>query len=847
MVSSKLSSGDKVFLVTVYRLDYISTSIFYQEFTQLLEELCVMKENFIMSGDINFHLETMDANVVTLKNIFESFNLVQHVNLPTHSKGHTLDFILCRDDLPKISSLKVEDVNLSDHFLISFTANCTAAKTEYKTSTCRNIKSIDIEKFKADVLNSLTGSNFTSFGDKISFYNDNLKSLLDSYAPLKTKSVKIVPHAPWFDLEYRELRKRRRKAERKYMKTRSSSDKKEFSTLRKMTTNLAFRKKREFFSDKIQNCSSSKALFSCVNRLMDNTKSDALPTHESPAELASKFNKFFKEKIINIRKHFPPPSDGDKSKSKTFTGIPLSVFRPATLEEIEGIVGKFGLKSSPEDPLPASLLVQLKDILIPVWLELVNLSLEQGSIECLKSAVVLPLLKGLDSLLDTEIFKNYRPVSNLQLIGKIIERIIGTRLDEHMDINQLHCNNQYGYKKNHSTELLLLKIANDLLLSCDRKIPTLVMLLDLSAAFDTVDQDKMLAILENNFGITGTALNWFKSFLKGRTQKVCVNNTFSEDAYLDFGVPQGSILGPKLFNIYAQSFSSNLNAKVDVSVEGYADDHQVQKQFGVLFQFQFLSRGIENIYNAAEVWMFEFFLMINCSKTLLMIVAPPSVMEQILIKGSFINGCCIRFVSEAKNLGVILDSFLSFDTQVKKVVRGCFNTLRKISRIKKFLTYDDLKLLACALVLSHIDYCNVLYYHISSHNIRMLQSVQNSAARLVSGVNRFDQIDNDNLFQKLHWLKITERIEYKILTIVHKCLYGNAPSDLSSLLLPSQSDRTKMLNIPVHHTKYGERSFSVSGPRLWNTLPYSLRIIDNFITFKKYLKTFLFKKCFNIV
>ena len=142
----------------------------------------------------------------------------------------------------------------------------------------------------------------------------------------------MVPHAPWFDSEYRELRKRRRKAERKYLKTRSSSYKKEFSNLRKMTTNLAFRKKREFFSDKIQNCSSSKALFSCVNRLMDNTKSDALPTHESPAELASKFNKFFKDKIVNIRKHFPPPSHSDECK--TFKGIPLSVFRPATLEEI---------------------------------------------------------------------------------------------------------------------------------------------------------------------------------------------------------------------------------------------------------------------------------------------------------------------------------------------------------------------------------------------------------------------------------------------------------------------------------------------------------------------------------
>ena len=371
------------------------------------------------------------------------------------------------------------------------------------------------------------------------------------------------------------------------------------------------------------------------------------------------------------------------------------------------------------------------------------------------------------------------------------------------------------------------------------------MLLDLSAAFDTVDQDKMLAILENNFGITGTALNWFKSFLKGRTQKVCVNNTFSEDAYLDFGVPQGSILGPKLFNIYAQSFSSNLNSKVDVSVEGYADDHQVQKQFGVLFQFQFLSSGIENTYNAAEEWMFEFFLMINCSKTLLMIVAPPSVMEQILIKGSFINGCCIRFVSEAKNLGVILDSFLSFDTQVKKVVRGCFNTLRKISRIKKFLTYDDLKLLACALVLSHIDYCNVLYYHISSHNIRMLQSVQNSAARLVSRVNRFDQIDNDNLFQKLHWLKINERIEYKIFFI-------NASKEMPPLIC--------QVYYCIHRvTELKCLTFLYIIPSMVNGLflclgldsgihyliVYELLII--LLPSKKYLKTFLFKKCFNIV
>ena len=144
---------------------------------------------------------------------------------------------------------------------------------------------------------------------------------------------------------------------------------------------------------------------------------------------------------------------------------------------------------------------------------MVNLSLEQGSIDCLKSAVVLPLLKGLDTLLDTEIFKNYRPVSNLQFVGKIIERVVNIRLEEHMNKNNLHSDHQYGYKTFHSTEFLLAKVVNDLLLSCDEKMATLVMLLDLSAAFDTIDPIKLLNILHDDFGVRGTALSWFKSFL----------------------------------------------------------------------------------------------------------------------------------------------------------------------------------------------------------------------------------------------------------------------------------------------------------------------------------------------
>ena len=150
-----------------------------------------------------------------------------------------------------------------------------------------------------------------------------------------------------------------------------------------------------------------------------------MPAYTSSFELANRFNTFFKDKISKIRKSFPAPTT--RSNNSNYSGELLTVLRPATEEEIRKIVSKFSIKCSPEDPVPAKLLANCIDFFVPIWLDLVNLSLEQGSFECLKSAVVLPLLKGLDTIMNTEIFKNYRPVSNLQFLGKIIERVVDIR------------------------------------------------------------------------------------------------------------------------------------------------------------------------------------------------------------------------------------------------------------------------------------------------------------------------------------------------------------------------------------------------------------------------------------
>ena len=120
----------------------------------------------------------------------------------------------------------------------------------------------------------------------------------------------------------------------------------------------------------------------------------------------------------------------------------------------------FEIKCSPDDPLPASVLKENLDLFIPYWLEIVNLSLELGNMDNLKNAVIFPLIKELGSLVDKEIFKNYRPVSNLLFLSKLVERVVDTRLEEHLTRNNLHAPHQFGYKKDHSTEALLLKIVN---------------------------------------------------------------------------------------------------------------------------------------------------------------------------------------------------------------------------------------------------------------------------------------------------------------------------------------------------------------------------------------------------
>ena len=384
--------------------------------------------------------------------------------------------------------------------------------------------------------------------------------------------------------------------------------------------------------------------------------------------------------------------------------------------------------------------------------------------------------------------------------------------------------------------MLLTWVANNLLEACDKNMPSVVLLLDLSAAFDTVDHEKLLTILEVEIGISGVALQWFREFLTNRTQKVKIGGSYSEVALLLFGVIQGSILGPRL--IYIRSVYKRVEP-TKFEIVGFADDHQLIKQFIIQLTVTSLGEDIRNCLDVIGEWMNEYFLCLNQTKTKILVVAPPSIKQKIIIGGVHLKESCIRFVDSAKNLGVIIDSLLNFEEQVDKLVKSCFLTIRELAKVKIYLSQQELQVLVSARVFSKLDYCNSLYYGLPTRVIMRLQRVQNCCARLV-WKNRIPvNTSLDNIFLELHWLRVRFRIIYKVLVMVHNCLHGNAPAGVSAMVIHSKSGRTLKLQETRSLSSYGDRAFSHVAPKLWNLLPTFISVVADAAEFRTNLKTFL--------
>ena len=506
------------------------------------------------------------------------------------------------------------------------------------------------------------------------------------------------------------------------------------------------------------------------------------------------------------------------SPSPTATPPDFSTFRPATESEISKILSSCPSKQSDSDPIPTWLLKECSSVLIPTITNIVNLSLSSGNFHStLKESVVSPLLKK--PTLNTEDLSNYRPISNLSLISKITERVVKSRLTTHLSSNNLLNPHQSAYSKHHSTETALLYIHDHLVNAIGAQQVSCLCLLDLSAAFDTIDHNILLSRLSSWFGIHGTVLNWFKSYLSSRSFRVRCSGSLSSPHGSLYGVPQGSVLGPLLFILYTTPLSTLISSH-SLNHHLYADDTQIFLSFRPP-DFHSNLTHLQDVLQCISSWMTANLLTLNSSKTEFLLIG----LKQQLAK---INNSSLNTTHSARNLGFIFDEHLTFSDQISALSKSCYSHIRQLRCIRPFLDSKTASLIATSIVHSKLDYCNSLYYNLPKSQLNRLQHIQNSLARAVVRAPKFSH--TTPILKSLHWLKINERIEYKILSLTFKLLYTAQPPYLYNLisLQPQRNTRSSSvvtLARPSTHSslKITSRSFRYASPHLWNQLPHSLR------------------------
>uniref|UniRef100_A0A4W5LB64 Reverse transcriptase domain-containing protein n=1 Tax=Hucho hucho TaxID=62062 RepID=A0A4W5LB64_9TELE len=470
---------------------------------------------------------------------------------------------------------------------------------------------------------------------------------------------------------------------------------------------------------------------------------------------------------------------------------------------------------------------------------MINCSLASGVVPAdLKMAAVTPILKksGLDHLN----MGNYRPISNLPFLSKVLERVVASQLRSHLDINGLFEPFQSGFRPAHSTETALLRVVNDILLSMDAGLINILMLLDLSAAFDTVCHEILISRL-SDIGITGSALSWLISYISDRKYYITIQGFRSATASLTQGVPQGSVLGPLLFIIYIYPLGDIIR-RHGLQFHCYADDIQIY--LTTSSDRLSLPDSLTECIRDIKKWMSLNFLKLNDNKTEILLIGSTASAKR--IDQSFdVDGIHVKPSSLIRNLGVLFDSTLSFGSHISSLVKNYFFHLRNIARLRSSLTLADAETLIHALITSRLDYCNALLLGLPKKLIARLQYVQNSAARVLTSTRRSAHITP--LLHDLHWLPVASRIHFKVLLLTFKALNGLAPQYLSDLLYPYRPARSLrsaelgLLTVPRFRlSTVGGRAFGVNAPQLWNSLPLTLRNTSSVGAFKIQLKTYLF-------
>ena len=871
-----LESENKLLrFVNIYRPPYskknrFTIAHFIEEFEKYLDALRSKNGTPILVGDFNIHIEKpTDCNTKRFLNLLAEFELCQIVPpVPTHTAGGTLDHIIT-DPKMKMDISTPTIVKLgtnSDHYFVraeinQFISHSTNVNNRSKLIEYRKFKEIHVELFRSDLKKTgIMTQSYQSVDEAVTFLQSTLSVIIDKHCPVIKRKIRIKhPGANWFDVDLRNLRSKRRAVERMKRKNPSDENKTAYVKICQAFEKLVKFKKKNFYQKSLQSSKNDmRSLYKKIKKLQGEEE-PPLPKCVDDAKLAEDFKNFFSDKVSAIREKIESERTSSGIENSYLNNMNVDCkfehFSLLTKDDLNSLVKNMPDKFCSLDPIPTWLLKKCLPELSPILVYIVNESLASGYFpKDLKHAILNPTLKN--SNLDHDLLNSYRPISNISFISKILEKCALKQISEYLECNQLINDAQSGYRAHHSCETLLVRMFDDINGCMEQNKAVALMLLDLSAAFDTIDHNILLEKLEIDYGIGANVLKWIFSYLENRSFSVKINNSTSGRILLLFGVPQGSLLGPILFILYTKDLKK-IAEKYGLTIQLYADDSQLYISFDVknIVDTSEKLQLIKDCLNEMKKWMLQNFMQLNESKTQFAVLGKKSVLKNCDDISLEFNSSSITqsdFKNDSvKSLGVKLDSDLSMLRQISDIKMKCFWTLSNLRTFSHYLD-EDLKItLVKTLIISKIDYCNALYAGCNQYAIKKLQSTMDYAVRFIYNITDWSK-DLTPFYKKAHILPIAFRIKYKICLLVHKALDGSSPEYIRNLLylyhdepskqsLRSFSDKRLLLRPSTQESKITRKMFSYHAPIFWNELPFNLRHNKDTDKFKRDLKTHYFQ------
>lgn len=435
------------------------------------------------------------------------------------------------------------------------------------------------------------------------------------------------------------------------------------------------------------------------------------------------------------------------------------------------------------------------------------------------------MILSMPKIVSTVDGENFRAVNTLSMFDKVLESEVRDQLIEFAVDNHIISDYQSGFRTNHSCETAIQLVLNSWRISLSVNKVVIAVFIDLKRAFEVIDRKCLLEKMRG-YGYNGKVIDWISSYLDSRKQIVKFNKEMSTSKSCNFGVPQGSVLGPFLFNIFINDIGNCLNK---CKIHLYADDAVIYYDGDDIEEVtEVIKIDLCNI----EKWLAINKLIINVSKTKAMVICSPTlrfksqeVINQMEIK---IKNVQIEIIKEIKYLGVIIDNELSFKSYGKEVLKKIARKVGLLRRVTGSLKMETKIKVYQAIVAPHIDYCSSVLFLLSKNVIESFQKIQNKAMRSILRVSKESSINM--MCEALGWMKIKERIVLNMLTLIFRISRDMAPLYLSELL-KNKCTKYNLRNsskIVVHRSKsnFQDNSIFIKGLKIFNRIPKKIRVLN---------------------